>query len=82
MKTAEERADEFIGKVIYVDFRTNVGMDRLKYLVRLFQKEEHKITRHSIAEELVTADHCESVTGDSAIRIDKAHNIAMNNKFS
>jgi len=79
MKTAEERAKEFVDKMplVCAAFRNEIE----KELV-LFAKRQDKITRHAIAENLIMAHHdCETDTGDSAIRVDRAHNIAMNTQF-
>ena len=53
-KTITQRVDELLEQLIYCDLRTSVDTDKAKALICKALKEEHKLTRHACADNVLT----------------------------
>ena len=53
MKTLTERMDDLLEQIIYCDFRTEIGIDKAKTLIRRALKTEQKLIRHACAENVI-----------------------------
>lgn len=75
MKNAIEKTDELLDQLMYCDFRTEVGIDKAKDLIRRTIKKQDRDTRHACAEAVLKCD--EDVSGE-CIWKDEAHSACMN----
>ena len=46
----EKKAEDLLDQLVYCDFRTSVGVDRAKVLLRRALKKQDRATRHACAE--------------------------------
>lgn len=74
MKTLTERMDDLLEQISYCDFRTEIGIDKAKTLIRRALKTEQKLTRHACAENINDIDMFEGYK----ISGYKAYNAVMN----
>lgn len=77
MKTAIQKTDGLLNELLSCDFRTNVGVDKAKRLIRVAIKEQDRDTRHSCAEAI--SNSLKDSTGEYVYK-DAAYNACMNAK--
>jgi hypothetical protein len=70
MKTAREKADELLEKLLYLDLKTEAGIDGAKEFITTAIKEQDRDTRHACSEAVLAVDYeyIDDVTIDHASR--------------
>jgi len=53
MKTAEEKANELLDKLIFIDLDSDIGINTAIQHIILFGKEQDRDTRHACFDELL-----------------------------
>ena len=62
MKSFKDKTMDLLEEMIYIDFRTEIGIDKARTLIRRALKEQDRDTRHACADNIVTTANGDELT--------------------